>query len=63
LREADAVLRQRIDIGRLNFSPETTDVGVTNVIGHDDDDVWLVGRIGKVAKANEDQKPGGLDAR
>ena len=43
LREAQAVLRERIEIRRLNLAAIATEVGVTEIIREDEDDVGLRG--------------------
>src|ERR1035438_6591184 len=39
MREADAGLRQAIDIGRMDLAAVATEIAETHIVGHHDDDV------------------------
>ena len=43
LRKAKPIRRQFIQRRRLNLTALATDVRKAHVVGHDDDDVWLLG--------------------
>ena len=43
LAESQTLLRQGVDVRRLDFTAEATEVRVAHVIGHEDDDVGLLG--------------------
>mgnify|MGYP000579923011 CR=1 FL=1 len=46
LREPQPVCRQLIERGRLDFTAVTADIREPHVISHNNDDVWLLGRMG-----------------
>ena len=43
LREAHTALRQRIQRRRGDFTPIATEVGLTDIVGHDENDVRPLG--------------------
>jgi hypothetical protein len=57
LREAESAGSKGVEVGCFDFSAVTTDVGVTEVIDHDDDHVGGLSGRSEVRKAeNEDCK-------
>ncbi len=57
LGKAEAVFGESIEIGGFDFRPVAADVGVAEVIDHDDEEVGLLGRVGgKVQKKCEEKK-------
>ena len=45
LREAQTAFGERVEIRRLDFAAVTTEVGIAEVIGKDEKDVWPRGRF------------------
>ena len=59
LREAQSILRERVEVGRLNLPTETTNVRVTNIVRENDDDVRA--RRGGVEFRDSEEKRDGSE--
>ena len=57
LRKAEAVFGEAVEVRGFDFRAVASDIGVAEVIDHDDEDVGLLGRVGgKFQKKCEEKK-------
>jgi hypothetical protein len=58
LRKAEAIFCQGIDVGRLNLRAETADVGKSEVVGKDNQDIGFRCGSGCVQREGQEEEQG-----